>query len=295
VPNAESDILLAESDPLQTREADLLRRFAATGKLKKGEIAEIQHIFGPGMVICARRAAGVEYLRSYQDYAETYDCGLSTIKWWIKKGLENPRGEKPPPLDQPRKMLLWWSETMSQRAPENVLAAARNDNLQEETSLVVTAGAAELPSSLGAAKPAAVVIDVPLTEGFHIHLRNLRRQLAEATVELDAAKRAKEEGRITLANRRYISIEAAAQQAEQRAPDILRKMGLLLDRDELAATLSPMLKGVGEGILALRRRLKIQLEAAGTEEEADSIWHLGVYGLFDELRRSGYVAPFSLA
>lgn len=283
---------------LQSREAALLRKFAAGGRLTKEELAEIAHLLpaaqGPYSVVLTE----ARYRRPYREYAAFYSVDISTIKWWVKQGKKNPKGPDLPPLDTPREMPAWWERdrgNMKQRCPDNVLAAARADGADQRAEVARAPTVARDAVTVGTVSRVTTAPASP-DEGFLENLRTLREQRAVAYQELLNAQSDApvDNAKVEQCRRRFVQMDAAAQRAEEKAPDILEKLGRYLDKDELAQDLGRMLKNLADSLWSLRRRLKPRLAQAADEAEEDAIWQSGLDEAFEELRLSGYAEPFAL-
>lgn len=235
------------------------------------------------------------YRFHYKHYEAVYQKKERTLLWWVAQGRAAKGGPDLPPLDAPDKMPEWWGRVMKQRCPDVVLSAATVATSTTRSAQAATSSAPALvalpspgtSSSSGSSHPG---------NGFEDTLRDLRAQLGIAYRELQRlqAAPAQDPSAIEQARRRWIQLQEAAQKAEARAPDLLERQGKLIDRDTLANELAPMLAAVAQGIRSMRRRLQPKLARAVDDVEAESIWQNGTDELFEDLRRSGYAAPFAL-
>ena len=245
----------------------------------------------PAPVPAVAAPAVRHYKRPYREYVAIYGKAERTILWWVRQGRERETPDLPP-LDDPAKMPEWWARVMRQRCPDVVLSAARVAPVAPQVAPSMTSAPGGVPSSK-VSPPASVAT----TAGFEDNLRNLREQVSKAYAALVDAQNAPDPDpvKIEIAQRHWMKLDAAAQAAEAKAPDILEKMGRLVDREQLAAELAPMLGAVANSIRSMRRRLKPQLAKATSEAEEDAIWQRGIDEAFEDLKNAGYAPVFELA
>lgn len=123
------------------------------------------------------------------------------------------------------------------------------------------------------------------------NLQQLKEQLARARAEMLAAEieDPPDPARIETKERKWRELRAEVDKAEEVVFKMRAKQGALVDREQLAAELLPILVTLGNSVRSLRTRLKTRLAAAKDEAEQEEIWQTGIDECFAELIADGFV------
>lgn len=239
-----------------------------------------------------------EYRRPLKFYADRYGYSLRAVKGWIAEGraVPEPQGPKPPPLDNPEAMLVWWHEVKANRAPTRLLAvaqAARNARVgtgeptekgNKGTGAGTPAPAPTTPATPTPPKPRAV--------GFAASLERVRQAEAEANerylVEFGKPDDERDDAKTSRLRREWSELSEQLRFLEKAAPDVLAKSGEMLTTAEVRRVLTKLHGPIVSGVRSLFRRTRQKAQAGATLDDLEKIYAAEVERLFGELVASEF-------
>jgi hypothetical protein len=278
---------------LQARVSAILRKFTAGSRLRKEEMEEIAHLLPVEAAPYSKSTTEGGYQKSYREYEAIYGKKMRTIKWWVEQGKGHPKGPDLPPLDAPKEMPAWWGRVMKQKCPKPVTEAAR---LHATTQAPPPPQSTESPSrsttpNRGASQPNRMRPEALEISSQEERLNQLKEQLAIARFQmLEAqAEDPADPAKIQSAQQHWRELREETDKAEEKLFKSRRDAGRLVDQDEVAAMLMPMLTTVATSVRTLIVRLKPRLRTAQSDAEEDAIWNSGVDECFTELIEAGFL------
>jgi hypothetical protein len=269
---------------------EVLAKFTGGGRLNKAEIATVGHLLPVEEAPYSKRVTEGMFQKTYREYEATYGKKMRTIKWWVEQGKSFAGGPDLPPLDEPKEMPAWWARVMKQRCPRPVLEAARVH------AATAPPAAAESPSKKAVSPPSNLSPRKPI-ESLEIssqeeRFQQLKEQLALARKDmLEAqAEEPQDPAKIQARQQHWRELREETDKAEEKLFRARRDAGKLVDQEEVASALMPMLATVATSIRTLIVRLKPRLRTAASDAEEDALWNSGLDECFTELVQSGFVA-----
>ena len=304
---------------LQARRAALLKRYAAGQRLTRAELEELRGLL-PDAIIRSVPVQRAHYAKKLESYESVFGVKVRQIKNWIAAGRDASPPEFPP-LDDPPKLLAWWTRHMRNRAPAQILefasgaappAAPPAASTPAATSPVdASAGplfeAAAMSPATGTPPPlppAAPGLSGP-TVGFSGALQRLR--VAEATAgalytsllaQAAEAHRTPEQ-RATLAataeqqRRAWDELGEKLRRYEKDAESILSASGRMWMADDVMSSATVIHVALVESVRQLIRRLRPRLVDLAPAAQ-DALWSAEVDRMFAALRANQFTAPAEL-
>ena len=101
--------------------------------------------------------------------------------------------------------------------------------------------------------------------------------------------------KIEAAESKWRELRGEVEKAEEAIFKLRSKQGKLVNQEQLGALLLPKLVTVALSMRFMRTRIRPQLDAAQSEEEAERIWQQGIDDAFGELIAAGFVTREHLA
>jgi hypothetical protein len=218
------------------------------------------------------------YRRDQRSYAEFYGHDVRTIKRWVKTGRTATGGSDLPPLDEPAKMAEWWSRHYRHRVPPGIRDAAARDAAEKGQDR--TTEAVEEPPP-----PAVAVVG---GTGYEHLLQRMRVAEAEVAAQWESARVANDEGRMAELGRRWRDLAKQLRELERDAETILEKSGQSVRKVEVSKELASIHATIVNGMRGVWRKIRLRIEAAGTEQQKDRIFQEEVDRVCARLVETGF-------
>lgn len=223
----------------RAREGELLVRFCDGNRLSEVEMAEIAHVLPAAVLL---NPPMPEPARAADDYAADIGTSRRTVFRWLAIGRE---AKDPCPLDEPAKVLAWWSRRMSHKVPDYLSAwAGRARPATPATPPPASPGA----SAASATPPPATRASIDLAQLAGHGLERavqIQRQAVEAAAKLlgDAYLNPNDEA-LSNYQRRYDEAVDQLRKAEDSLLRLQKARGDLAPRAEFRSELVTLLLGL---------------------------------------------------
>lgn len=246
----------------------------------------------PDATLAASRSGYFHKLVDGSPYEKIFGVKIRAVKRWRAIGLRKSPPD-PPPLDEPKKLLAWWSRNMRQRPPLRLEELARSAEVASPSSEEPVE-----PREPEALPP--VVVEVG-QGGFLETLERLRGAEAQAGARyvgyIKAASESREAGHEVTAARYDSEAEASRRiwekltkelrSYEKDAKAILEARGEVWVKSDVIDSVSGLFGVVAEGVRGLIRRVRPKLRGL-SEEEQNAVWARETEGLFASLLESDF-------